>query len=332
MQVAPGTPLPALHGAPRLRALAGAMLSIGSPAGWLLYSWFAHGRLPQDELRNFPDLYLYMLCGTALAFGAFGYILGTMEAHVTLGAEKLAQANRELEKASRTDVETGLYNAKAFEEQLRQIVSLTRRNKVTLSIVLFHLESYRDLRTKLGARAAAEAAQFVASAFRGQRREEDVLGRVGYDKFAVLLPNTEAQTARFVAERILERIRQESFLWKKQPHRLRMAFGASTLTTRDDARTLYTRADADLQQGRRPQSRQTGRETSTAVALAENGDHKSEESVIIDETLFFDELTATADTDTATASGQVPLPLPDNGAEVSPTHEDGDPLLEKEPS
>ena len=88
--------MPGADRSARFDAAAGALLSLGAPAGWLL---LRVGRGEVDlgwddlgaELTSHADLYLYLLLGTCSAFTIFGVILGDY-------ADRLAQANAAAEE------------------------------------------------------------------------------------------------------------------------------------------------------------------------------------------------------------------------------------------
>jgi hypothetical protein len=88
---------------PLVRALQGAGLSFGSPAGWLVLQGAAGGDPWLDLLRN-PGVYAYMLAGTAVAFAGFGWFVGRQEEHYR-------------ERALH-DALTGLYNRRYFWRRL----------------------------------------------------------------------------------------------------------------------------------------------------------------------------------------------------------------------
>ena len=64
----------------------------------------------------------------------------------------------------------------------------------------------------------------------GELRAYDVVGRLGGEEFAIILPNTDAQGANICAEEVRSAI--ESYQWPQRP--LTLSMGGATLTSRAD--------------------------------------------------------------------------------------------------
>jgi diguanylate cyclase (GGDEF)-like protein len=102
------------------------------------------------------------------------------------------RARREAE--SRNDALTGLGNRRAYDERLAREVARSGRHGHALAVVLLDVQSADD-----------QALRGVAEVLRGLRRSDECF-RIGDDQFAVLLPDTDALGAAFVAERVCTRI------------------------------------------------------------------------------------------------------------------------------
>jgi diguanylate cyclase (GGDEF)-like protein len=109
-----------------------------------------------------------------------------------------AQLYREVEVASLTDDLTGLGNTRAFHRVLPPL--LVGRPPVSLLVLdLDHLKEVVDTHGHLvGSRAIATVGRLIAE----QLRPGDVAARFGGDEFVVVLPSTETEAARGVAEHI----------------------------------------------------------------------------------------------------------------------------------
>src|SRR6185503_11459702 len=98
--------------------------------------------------------------------------------------------------ASLTDDLTGLGNTRAFHRVLPPL--LVGRPPVSLLVLdLDHLKEVVDTHGHLvGSRAIATVGRLIAE----QLRPGDVAARFGGDEFVVVLPSTETEAARLVAE------------------------------------------------------------------------------------------------------------------------------------
>ena len=82
----------------------------------------------------------------------------------------------------------------------------------------------------------------IAQLLNGCARVIDVVARVGGEEFAVILPDTDAGGAHEVGERMRIAVARSNWLG----HPTTISIGAATLHDKEDAASLYARADAAL--------------------------------------------------------------------------------------
>jgi diguanylate cyclase (GGDEF)-like protein len=116
------------------------------------------------------------------------------------------------EALSVTDDLTHLYNSRYLNLVLRKETKRASRSGRPLSLLFVDLDGFKSINDAhghlFGSRALVEAAAVV----RGSARETDVVARFGGDEFALVLPDTGAEGAFAVGERIRERIAAHTFL------------------------------------------------------------------------------------------------------------------------
>jgi diguanylate cyclase (GGDEF)-like protein len=116
------------------------------------------------------------------------------------------------EALSVTDDLTRLYNSRYLNQVLRREAKRASRSGHPLSLLFIDLDGFKAVNDAhghlLGSRALVEA----AAAIRGSARETDVVSRFGGDEFAVVLPDTGAEGALSVGERVRDRIATHRFL------------------------------------------------------------------------------------------------------------------------
>jgi len=117
----------------------------------------------------------------------------------------------QLRVEARVDPKTGLYNARHFSAELHALVERARRTEQVFSVLMIDLELLREINNTHGHLAGDEVLEGIARLFRVQLRDEDVPTRFGGEEFAVLLPESGAEEALAVAERIRLAIAEESF-------------------------------------------------------------------------------------------------------------------------
>ncbi len=104
---------------------------------------------------------------------------------------------------------SGAYSRRHFANRLAEAASFCRRYGEPLSLILLDVDSFGMLNATFGAAAGDRLLHWLASLAKQNVRESDSVYRCGADEFAVLLPNTEADRALAVAER-LRRVARES--------------------------------------------------------------------------------------------------------------------------
>ena len=126
---------------------------------------------------------------------------------------KLAQANARLESAvaqrthelawlANTDPLTELKNRRAFMESGEALIIQCRRYPHPLSALLIDIDHFKSINDRYGHHLGDAAIRRVADAITDTLRDSDVTGRLGGEEFAVLMPHTDLNAARRVAERV----------------------------------------------------------------------------------------------------------------------------------
>lgn len=196
---------------------------------------------------------LALLCATALAAGACGYLLGRRRSGsgqppVHLDGAGAIQATtppravpHEPQAASDIQLEFA-----SLERQVR------RARESSLPLTLLHLSVDRldAIRSHHGDDAADRVLRGVARAVRSQLRPGDLCVRDGGDAFVVLVPGVAAERAASVHARIEAAVRQHKFaVARGQSLRVSVCLGTASLP--DDGASydaLLTAAQARRQQ------------------------------------------------------------------------------------
>ncbi|EJN10101.1 diguanylate cyclase (GGDEF) domain-containing protein [Bradyrhizobium sp. YR681] len=107
-----------------------------------------------------------------------------------------------LERLATTDSLTGLYNRRHFLDSLAAEWSRFQRYYRSVSVLMLDIDHFKSVNDRYGHAVGDEAIKAVAAACIDGKRKSDLVGRLGGEEFAVLLPETSLSRARIVAERI----------------------------------------------------------------------------------------------------------------------------------
>ena len=107
-----------------------------------------------------------------------------------------------LENLSITDALTGIANRRHFEWRLSEEVERARRYKYPLSALLLDLDHFKQVNDNYGHQIGDVVLQQVAQRLKSSLRRTDFLARYGGEEFVVLAPQTPAERAIILGERL----------------------------------------------------------------------------------------------------------------------------------
>lgn len=108
----------------------------------------------------------------------------------------------ELRQIAKQDAMTGALTRRGFFAEVeKEFLRATRYDRPS-ALVMIDVDRFRDINDRYGHAAGDAVLVSIANACMSTMRRSDVLGRIGGEEFALLLPETEAEEAGEAAERI----------------------------------------------------------------------------------------------------------------------------------
>ena len=117
-------------------------------------------------------------------------------------ARRLWVSNRELDRLSRSDLLTGLFNRRHLEDALSGAASVARRHGQPLSVLFIDIDDFKRINDGFGYDVGDQVLRVVAQRIRACTRAEDVVGRWGGEEFVAVAPMTALDGAVALGERI----------------------------------------------------------------------------------------------------------------------------------
>src|SRR5207248_643543 len=136
-----------------------------------------------------------------------------------------------LGKKAMIDGLTGLWNRTYFDQQMQAQLSLARRSGQAVSCILADLDQFKTVNDRFGHLTGDEALRVVAAAFQAQCRIEDIVCRFGGEEFAVIVPNTPANKAAVLGERLRVGIEKLALKHRGLPVPVTCSFGIADATS-----------------------------------------------------------------------------------------------------
>lgn len=131
-------------------------------------------------------------------------------------AARLRQTQERLSELARHDSLTGISNRTAFSERLELEIARHRRLHAPMALIFLDCDDFKKINDSGGHLEGDRLLRIVAVALQGTVRQTDLVCRLAGDEFVVLLPQTDLEGAKKVAEMLHEQLHIETMMenWK----------------------------------------------------------------------------------------------------------------------
>jgi two-component system cell cycle response regulator len=153
-----------------------------------------------------------------LTTGSFSRVYSQTELLDQVRAEKartdgalleLQRAHKELSLLATTDALTGCTNRWSFEARCVEEITRARRSTASLSFVTIDLDHFKQINDRHGHGAGDRVLKAFVTLTGNILRPSDLMGRIGGEEFALILPDTSLGDATVVAERLRQTTENE---------------------------------------------------------------------------------------------------------------------------
>lgn len=157
-----------------------------------------------------------------------------------------------LAELSRIDDLTRLLNRRSFLESAEKMLQVAQRYNRQLSAIMIDLDRFKAINDQYGHQAGDQALIFFADACREAFRKADIIGRMGGEEFAVMVPETGIDAAQEMVNRLRQRLKEQPFVFQDHTIRITLSVGLVTRSPHErDLETLLNHADRLLYQAKR---------------------------------------------------------------------------------
>jgi diguanylate cyclase (GGDEF)-like protein len=162
-------------------------------------------------------------------------------------SQDLHEANQKLQILAKIDSLTSLHNRRGLTERLDSEFALSRRTKHPLCVAMLDLDYFKSFNDSFGHRAGDGALIRIAEIIQGCLRSTDLAARYGGEEIALVLPDTSADGAFILCERIRSEVEAEK--WPMRELTVSIGIAESTPKTKN-ADDLLSAADVALYQSK----------------------------------------------------------------------------------
>lgn len=187
-------------------ALAGAVLSLAVPMGWMSLAYLSGPSTAEKSL-------IYVTISSAVFGALFGAALGISREKVRLLAER--------------DDLTGLFNQSAFLRTASFLLHLAIRHHEPISVMMMDLDHFKEVNDKHNHLVGSYVLKQVARIISESTRKSDLTARFGGDEYVFCLPRTDLKHAAEVADRIRLAIAAKPFETRGHSVKVTASFGVA---------------------------------------------------------------------------------------------------------
>jgi diguanylate cyclase (GGDEF)-like protein len=163
-----------------------------------------------------------------------------------------ARQHRTVEQQALVDSLTGLANRRLSTAALEKELARAQRFNEPLTLVLADIDDFKRINDRWGHPTGDEVLKAFARRLQESVREIDLAGRWGGEEFALLLPGTDLEGGRRLAERIRELVREQHLAAPDgSPIRVTSSFGVASFPLVTGQSKLVAAADAALYEAKR---------------------------------------------------------------------------------
>ncbi|MDC7717539.1 GGDEF domain-containing protein [Vogesella sp. DC21W] len=235
--------------------------------------------MARGGIAHYPARYLYALCcgshGVFLLLRPWLFHIGNkglfdsaqmlvvshlvvieaIVALVLLGFCVVMLANEQvtlaLKQMADRDPLTGAYNRRAFMSMLEKATLYAHRLAFPVSVLLIDLDHFKRINDTWGHQRGDDALRHVVQVAQDCLREGDILGRMGGEEFAIMLPNATQQEAEHIAGRLRQAIEAQPLQYAGATLSLTTSIGVAGWLAPENPDGLLHRADEAMYQAKR---------------------------------------------------------------------------------
>lgn len=157
-----------------------------------------------------------------------------------------------LKKQSIRDPLTELYNSRHFYARLEDEIQRSERYVHPLSLIFIDIDSFKAVNDTYGHMIGDQALLLIARKMKTSLRSQDTAYRFAGDEFTIILPETTADNAKFVADRIKAEMAKESLvIHDKEITKITLSIGIAEYQRNEKKEQFVHRADVTMYEAKK---------------------------------------------------------------------------------
>ncbi len=205
--------------------------------------------LPQHiiEHAQYSNSYTLRLI---LSFVTLSFLSALYEFSRMQSYRNALEISAQFQELAMRDPLTKLANRRNAAAVLKQEKARVIRNNEPLSVLLCDLDHFKAVNDKFGHNGGDMVLVELSALFTQHVREQDCVARWGGEEFLIILPQTSAEHASIIAEKIRSNVEQHTVNFSSQQINVTISIGISQLSEDQNIDELINTADKCLYQAK----------------------------------------------------------------------------------
>lgn len=181
------------------------------------------------------------------------HLTRTLEDQVKIRTRELQKAKDKAEKEATIDSLTQIPNRHSFYNRAKALLQQADHSGTPICFLMLDIDFFKTINDTHGHPQGDHVLAACARTIEQTIRDKDLLGRLGGEEFAVVLPDTNLEEAQIIAERIRARIAEQSFQTTQHPHPFNTSISIGIAVASETIyayELLYKHADLALYQAK----------------------------------------------------------------------------------
>jgi diguanylate cyclase (GGDEF)-like protein len=163
--------------------------------------------------------------------------------------EELHSTKVKMELLAHQDKLTGLVNRRGFDNAMSLEFKHAKQDKLPLALIMVDIDHFKPFNDNYGHQAGDDCLAIVSKTLKeAMCRPNDIVARYGGEEFAIILPNTNAENAALVAERIVNALKELAYPheYSSSTNYVTVSGGISDIASHDTVEEMIQSADKAL--------------------------------------------------------------------------------------
>jgi len=161
------------------------------------------------------------------------------------------EVNNQLRELAQTDHLTNLANRRGMLEKIQYEKYRFERSRKPFAIIMCDIDSFKTVNDNFGHECGDFVLSSLSNLFISILRKQDLVGRWGGEEFIMLLPETDLENGRQLAEKIRKRVNDNAFYYKGSYINITITLGVAVFDQICDIKETIQKADEALYEGKR---------------------------------------------------------------------------------